>query len=146
MKKIMGKEMMIRVSIKHSGVLCFFAAILMYNTGCVCSARKELNAKNKEMENINLALHFKEKTIADLLDRLSMKDQEIGRLADELQSARVAIDDLKSDIEKLREIDVQVEEKKKEVDNSIAESIPRPVPAGTQETEPTPARAQNDNK
>ncbi|KAB2833576.1 MAG: hypothetical protein F9K48_08095 [Candidatus Brocadia sp.] len=115
---------------------CFFASILVYNTSCICSARRELNTKNEEIKNVKLNLHLKEKTIADLLDRLSVKDQEIGKLTDELHSARLTIEDLKSNIEKLREIDVQVEEKKKEADTSMVESIPLNVPEVTPETEP----------
>ncbi|OOP55104.1 MAG: hypothetical protein AYP45_16595 [Candidatus Brocadia carolinensis] len=98
------------------------------------------------MKNVKLDLHLKEKTIADLLDRLSVKDQEIGQLTDELHSARVIIEDLKSDIEKLREIDVQVEEKKKEVDASMAESIPGNVPEVTPETKPTAAVEEENNE
>lgn len=125
------------LSMKRYFFPCVFASILMYNTGCICSTRRELNTKNEEMKNVKLDLHLKEKTIADLLDRLSVKDQEIGKLTDELHSARVTIEDLKSDIEKLREIDVQVEEKKKEVDASMAESIPGNIPEVTPETKPT---------
>jgi len=139
MDKIIGNKIMNIVPIKRYFFPCFFASILMYNTGCICSAHRELNTKNEEMKNVKLNLHLKEKTIADLLDRLSLKDQEIGKLMDELHSARVTIEDLKSDIEKLREIDVQVEEKKKEVDNSIAETIPADVPEATPNTEPTTA-------
>ena len=137
MKKIMGKKIMNRLPIKRHFVPCFFASILLYNTGCVCSAHKELNTKNEEMKNINLDLHLKEKTIVELLDRLSVKDQEIGKLTDELQSARVTIEDLKSDIEKLREIDIQVEEKKKEVDSNRVETIPVNAQEGAPKTEPT---------
>ncbi|BBO16926.1 conserved hypothetical protein [Candidatus Brocadia pituitae] len=123
--------------IKHFFFPCLCASLLMYHTGCVCSAHKELNTKSAEMKNIHPDLYLKEKTISVLLDRLSLKDQEIGRLTDELHSARVIIKDLKSDIEKLREIDVQVEEKKKEVDSSMAETISVNTQEGTPKTEPT---------
>ena len=49
----------------------------------------------------------------------------------------MTIEDLKSDIEKLREVDVQMEEKKKEVDDSIEETISVNVPEATPVTEPT---------
>lgn len=97
--------------------------------------RKEFCAKNEEIKTIRLDLQLREKTIAELLDRLSQKDQEIGKLTDELRSAKVTIQDLKSDIEKLREVDVQVEEKKEEVDNSIEETIPANTPEITSGTE-----------
>ncbi len=69
--------------------------------------------------------------ITDLLDRLSMKDQEIGKLTDELHAAQETIEELKSDIEKLREVDVQMEEKKAEVDNHIKETITTSSPEAT---------------
>lgn len=116
---------------------CLCVSLLMYHTGCVCSAHKELNKKSAETKNIQPDLYLQEKTISELLDRLSQKDQEIGRLTDELHNARVIIKDLKSDIEKLREIDVQVEEKKKEVDSSMAETITVNTQKGTPKTEPT---------
>lgn len=113
----------------------FFLPVLIQSTGCVCMTHKELCAKNEEIKTIRLDLQLKEKTITGLLDRLSMKDQEIGKLTDELQTARVTIEDLKSDIEKLREVDVQVEEKKKEVNTSIEETNPASVPEVTTGTE-----------
>ncbi len=140
------KKIMNIVLIRRLFLPCFLASVLIYNTGCACSAYKELNTKNEELRNINLELRLKEKTITELLDRLSMKDQEIGKLTDELHSASATIEDLKSDIEKLREIDVQVEEKKKEVDNSIVETIPVTVPEGTLKTEPTTTEEQNSNQ
>ena len=69
--------------------------------------------------------------ITDLLDRLSMKDQEIGKLTDELLTSRETIEELKGDIEKLREVDVQMEEKKAEVDNRIEEAIITSSPEAT---------------
>ena len=125
---------------------CFFVSILIHNTGCICSAHRELNTRNEEIKNVKLDLYLKEKTITYLLDRLSVKDQEIGKLTDELHSAKVTIEDLKSDIEKLREIDIQVEEKKKEVDNSMVETIPVNVPEATPKTEPTTAGEGKNNE
>ncbi|MFN3533194.1 MAG: hypothetical protein ACK41Q_11895 [Candidatus Brocadia sp.] len=89
---------------------------------------KEFCAKNEEIKTIKLDLQLKEKTITELLDRLSQRDREIGKLTDELRSAQVTIQDLKSDIEKLREVDVQVEEKKKEVNDNIEETISANIP------------------
>ncbi|KXK30902.1 MAG: hypothetical protein UZ01_01023 [Candidatus Brocadia sinica] len=96
---------------------------------------KEFCARNEEITTIKLDLQLKEKTITELLDRLSQKDQEIGKLTDELRFAQITIEDLKSDIEKLREVDVQVEEKKEEVSNSIEETIPANIPEVTLGTE-----------
>ncbi|MDN3514892.1 MAG: hypothetical protein NG747_10890 [Candidatus Brocadia sp.] len=111
-----------------------FLPILIQSAGCVCH--------NKEIKTIKLDLQLKEKTIAGLLDRLSIKDQEIGKLTSELQTAQTTIEDLKNDIEKLREVDVQVEEKKKEVDNSIEKTIPASDPAATLGTESATVEAQ----
>lgn len=113
----------------------FFLPVLIQSTGCVCMTQKEFCAKNEEIKTIKLDLELKEKTITGLLDRLSLKDQEIGKLTDGLRSAQVTIEDLKSNIEKLREVDVQVEEKKKEVSNSIEETIPANIPEVTSGTE-----------
>ncbi len=113
----------------------FFLPVLLQNTGCVCTTHKELCAKNEEIKTIKLDLQFREKTISELLDRLSLKDREIGKLTDELHTARMTIEDLRSNIEKLREIDVQVEEKKEEVGDSIKETISAGVPETTPETE-----------
>ena len=62
-----------------------------------------------------------------------MKDQEIGKLTDELHTAQETIEELKSDIEKLREVDVQMEEKKTEFDNRIEETITTSSPEATPE-------------
>lgn len=114
-----------------------FLSLLIQCTGCVCMTHKEFCAKNEEIKTIGLDLQLKEKTITELLDRLSQKDQEIGKLTDELRAARATIRDLKSDIEKLREVDMQVEEKKEEVNinNSIEETIPANMPEITSGTE-----------
>jgi predicted nucleic acid-binding Zn-ribbon protein len=90
-----------------------------------------LTAKNEEIKTTKLDLQHKEKMITDLLDRLSMKDQEIGKLTDELHTARETIEELKSNIEKLREVDVQMEKKKTEVDNHIEETITTDSPEAT---------------
>lgn len=113
-----------------------FLPILVQGTCCVCTAH------NEEIKTIKLDLQLKEKTLAGLLDRLSRKDQEIGKLTSELRAAQMTIEDLKSDIEKLREVDMQVEEKKKEVDNSIEETVPAGVPGITPGTESTTAEEQ----
>ncbi len=102
----------------------FFLSVLIQGTGCVCMTHKEFCARNEEIKTLRLDLQFKEKTISELLDRLSQKDQEIGKLTDELRSAEKTIQDIKGDIEKLREVDMQVEEKKKEVDTGREEKIP----------------------
>ncbi len=98
--------------------LIFFLVVIS-GLGCACTTKTK-----EEIKTIKLDLQRKEKTIANLLDRISMKDQEIGKLTEELRAAHVTIEDLRSDIEKLREIDIQMEEKKKEVDNRIEETIP----------------------
>jgi len=118
---------------KYYFSLIFFP-VLFLGTSCVCTTHiKDLTTKNEEIKTIKLELRFKEKTITDLLDRLSMKDQEIGKLTDELHAAQETIEELKSDIEKLREVDVQMEEKKAEVDNRIEETITTSSPEATPE-------------
>ena len=108
---------------------------LLYN-GCACTThKKELTARNEEIKTARHDLQLKEKTISDLLDRLSLKDQEIGKLTGELHTAQTTIEDLKKDIEQLREVDVQMEEKKKEVDSRIEETIPMSIEGPTVGTE-----------
>ena len=64
-----------------------------------------------------------------------MKDQEIGKLTDEVHTAQETIEELKGDIEKLREVDVQMEEKKAEVDNRTEETITTSSPEATPEAD-----------
>ncbi|HHT9145854.1 MAG TPA: hypothetical protein ACFYD4_09280 [Candidatus Wunengus sp. YC61] len=110
----------------------FFFPVFFLSTSCVCTTHiKDLTTKNEEIKTIKLDLQNKGKMITDLLDRLSMKDQEIGKLTDELHTAQETIEELKSDIEKLREVDVQMEEKKTEVDNRIEEVIITSSPEAT---------------
>jgi septal ring factor EnvC (AmiA/AmiB activator) len=114
----------------------FFFPVFFLSTSCVCTTHiKDLTAKNEEVKTIKLDLQHKEKMITDLLDRLSMKDQEIGKLTDEVHTAQETIEELKSDIEKLREVDVQMEEKKTEVDNRIEETITTSSPEATPQTD-----------
>ena len=107
----------------------FFLAVmfsmLLLGAGCVSTA---------EIKTIGADIQDNKKMINDLLDRLSAKDQEIGRLHGKLNTATITIENLKKDIEQLREVDVQMEEKKKEVDIQIEETIPEDVlgtPPGT---------------
>jgi septal ring factor EnvC (AmiA/AmiB activator) len=110
----------------------FFFPVFFLSTSCVCTTHiKDLTTKNEEIKTVKIDLQNKEKMITDLMDRLSMKDQEIGKLTDELLTSREAIEELKSDIEKLREVDVQMEEKKTEVDNRIEEAIITSSPEAT---------------
>ena len=119
-------------NIKKYYLSLFFFPVLFLGASCVCTTHiKDLTTKNEEIKTIKLDLQHKEKTITDLLDRLSMKDQEIGKLTDELHVAWETIEELKSDIEKLREVDVQMEEKKAEVDNHIKETITTSSPEAT---------------
>lgn len=121
----------------------FFFFLFFLSASCVCTTHiKDLTIKDEEIKTIKLGLQHKEKTIADLLDRLSMKDQEIGKLTDELHAARETIEELKSDIEKLREVDVQTEEKKTEIDNRIEETIITSSPEATPETDSSSAEEQ----
>ena len=118
---------------KYYFSLIFFP-VLFLGTSCVCTTHiKDLTTKNEEIKTIKLELRNKGKMITDLLDRLSMKDQEIGKLTDELHTAQETIEELKGDIEKLREVDVQMEEKKAEVDNRIEETITTSSPEATPE-------------
>ena len=121
----------------------FFFPVLFLGASCVCTTHiKDLTTKNEEIKTIKLGLQHKEKTISDLLDRLSMKDQEIGKLTDELHTAQETIEKLKNDIEKLREVDVQMEEKKTEVDNRIEETITTSYPEATPEADSKSAEEQ----
>ena len=121
----------------------FFFPVLFLGASCVCTTHiKDLTTKNEEIKTIKLDLQHKEKTITDLLDRLSMKDQEIGKLTDEVHTARETIEELKSDIEKLREVDVQTEEQKAEVDNRIEETITTSSPEATPEADSKSAEEQ----
>ncbi len=123
-------------NIKKYYFLLVFFPVFFLSTSCVCTTHiKDLTTKNEEIKTIKLDLQNKEKMITDLLDRLSMKDQEIGKLTDELLTSRETIEELKSDIEKLREVDVQMEEKKAEVDNRIEEAITTSSPEATPQTD-----------
>lgn len=123
-------------NIKKYSFSLFFFPVFFLSTSCVCTTHiKDLTAKNEEIKTIKLDLQHKEKMITDLLDRLSVKDQEIGKLTDEVHTAQETIEELKSDIEKLREVDVQMEEKKTEVDNRIEETIITSSPEAIPETD-----------
>ncbi len=130
-------------NIKKYYLLLFFFPVFFLSTSCVCTTHiKDLTTKNEEIKTIKLDLQNKEKMITDLLDRLSMKDQEIGKLTDELLTSQETIEELKSDIEKLREVDVQMEEKKTEVDNRIEEAIITSSPEATPQTDSKSTKGQ----
>jgi len=130
-------------NIKKYYLSLFFFPVLFLGVSCVCTTHiKDLTTKNEEIKTIKLDLQHKEKTITDLSDRLSMKDQEIGKLTDEVHTARETIEELKSDIEKLREVDVQTEEQKAEVDNRIEETIITSSPEATPEADSKSAEGQ----
>ena len=121
----------------------FFFPVLFLGASCVCTTHiKDLTIKNEEIKTIKLDLQHKEKTITDLSGRLSMKDQEIGKLTDEVHTAQETIEELESDIEKLREVDVQTEEQKAEVDNRIEETITTSSPEATPEADSKSAEEQ----
>ena len=111
--------------IKGVSFLAVIFPMLLLGAGCVST---------EEIKTISANIQGNKKMISDLLDRLSAKDQEIGRLHDKLNTATMTIENLKKDIEQLREVDVQMEEKKKEVDIQIEGTIPEDVlgtPPGT---------------
>ncbi len=111
--------------IKGVSFLAVLFPMLLLGAGCVSTA---------EIKTISADIQDNKKMISDLLDRISAKDQEIGRLHDKLNTATMTIENLKKDIEQLREVDVQMEEKKKEVDIQIEGTIPEDVlgtPPGT---------------
>ncbi|MEK6730089.1 MAG: hypothetical protein AABY76_08715, partial [Planctomycetota bacterium] len=111
--------MMNRVKIiKGGSFLAVIFPMLLLGAGCVSTG---------EIKTISADIQDNKKMIGDLLDRLSIKDQEIGRLHNKLNTATMTIENLKKDIEQLREVDVQMEEKKKEVDIQIEETIPEDV-------------------
>jgi septal ring factor EnvC (AmiA/AmiB activator) len=122
----MGVTMVNRVKIiKGVSFLAVIFPMLLLGAGCVSTG---------EIKTISADIQDNKKMIGDLLDRLSIKDQEIGRLHNKLNTATMTIENLKKDIEQLREVDVQMEEKKKEVDIQIEETIPEDVlgtPPGT---------------
>ncbi len=117
---------MIIAIMKSSFFLLFFFPVIILSTGCVClTNKKELDVKNEKIKNMELELLHKEEIMHDLLKSISIKDQEVGRLSQELQNAQLTIEDLRSSIQKLREVDVLVEEKKKKGDNhNNIETIP----------------------
>ena len=130
-------------NIKKYYFLLFFFPVFFLSTSCVCTTHiKDLTTKNEEIKTIKLDLQNKEKMITDLLDRLSMKDQEIGKLTDELLTSQETIEELKSDIEKLREVDVQMEEKKAAVDNRIEEAIITSSPEATPQADSKSTKGQ----
>ena len=130
-------------NIKKYYLSLFFFPVLFLGASCVCTTHiKDLTTKNEEIKTIKLDLQHKEKTITDLSGRLSMKDQEIGKLTDEVHTAQETIEELESDIEKLREVDVQTEEQKAEVDNRIEETITTSSPEATPEADSKSAEEQ----
>ncbi|MCF6147886.1 MAG: hypothetical protein E3K37_04425 [Candidatus Kuenenia sp.] len=75
--------------------------------GCANTAyKKELAKKDEEINLVRVDVQHKAKTINDLLDRLSWKDQEIGKLTDEIRTASATIETLKKEIEKLQANDL----------------------------------------
>jgi len=75
--------------------------------GCANTAyKKELTRKNEEINLMKVEVQHKAKTVNDLLDRLSWKDQEIGRLTDEIRTSSTTIESLKKEIEKLQASDL----------------------------------------
>lgn len=95
------------MNIKSRFFLLLFLPFLYLSAGCMNTAnRRELNKKNEEIKSIGLELQHKEKTVTDLLDRISWKDQEIGKLTDDLRIAKHEIENLKSDIDKLKKTDL----------------------------------------
>jgi len=88
-------------------LLCFFIPAFLSCIGCANSAyKKALTKKNEEISTLKVDVQHKGKTINDLLDRLSWKDQEIGRLTDELRTASTTIKSLKKEVEKLKSSDL----------------------------------------
>ncbi|MCF6157270.1 MAG: hypothetical protein E3K32_01570 [wastewater metagenome] len=99
------------MSILKTGKYCFFLflffSLILVNIGCTHLAmKKELSKKNEEIKMTKVDLQAKEKTIHDLLNRLSWKDQEIGKLTDDLRTASMTIKALQEDIEKLKKVDL----------------------------------------
>lgn len=110
---------------KKSFFWLFFFPMIILSTGCVClTDKKELAAKNEKIKNMEFELQHKEEMIYDLLKSISIKDQEAERLSQELHNAQMAIHDLRCNIQKLREVDMMVEEKKKKSDSHNMETIP----------------------
>ncbi len=90
---------------------CFLSLLLapmfLMCIGCASTTyKKELTKKTEEINIMKVDVQHKAKAINDLLDRLSWKDQEIGRLTDELRNSKTIIASLSKDIERLRETDL----------------------------------------
>lgn len=84
----------------------FFPFILM-NAGCAyMGMKKELNKRNEEIKTIKIELQARQKANNDLFNRLSWKDQEIGKLTDDLRTASITIKTLQDEIEKLKKTDL----------------------------------------
>lgn len=91
--------------------VCFLSLLLapafLMCIGCASTTyKKELTKKTEEINIMKVDVQHKAKAINDLLDRLSWKDQEIGRLTDEIRTASVTIESLKKEIEKLKSSDL----------------------------------------
>ena len=95
------------MNIKSRFFLLLFLPFLYLSAGCMNTAnRRELNKKNEEIKSIGLELQHKGKTVTDLLDRLSWKDQEIGKLNDDLRTATITIENLNNEVDKLKKTDL----------------------------------------
>lgn len=91
--------------------VCFLSLLLapafLMCIGCANTAyKKELTKKTEEITIMKVDVQHKAKAINDLLDRLSWKDQEIGKLTDEIRTASATIESLKKEIEKLKASDL----------------------------------------
>jgi predicted RNase H-like nuclease (RuvC/YqgF family) len=87
---------------------------------------QEIGNLTHEFRNITLIVEDLKRTIdtfknTDLLEQLSLKEREIGKLTDKLHNTQSTIENLTTDIGRLREIDIQVEEKKRAVGSPIDE-------------------------
>lgn len=92
---------------KTNFFLFFFLLVLLSNIGCIgVNHKKDLIKKNEEIKTAKLDLQLKEETITDILDRLSWKDQELGRLTGELRDSKTIIASLNNDIETLKKTDL----------------------------------------
>jgi chromosome segregation ATPase len=84
----------------------FFLFILM-NAGCAhMGIKKELDKKDEEIKTIKIELQARQKANNDLFNRLSWRDQEIGKLTEDLRTASITIKTLQDEIERLKKTDL----------------------------------------
>ncbi|MGQ3684491.1 MAG: hypothetical protein ACUBOA_05695 [Candidatus Loosdrechtia sp.] len=84
-----------------------FFPFLLLNASCAhLGTKKELSRRNEEIKIIKIELQAKEKANRDLFNRLSWKDQEIGKLTEDLRNSFATIKTLQDEIDRLKKTDL----------------------------------------